>query len=66
VGIDGGYIRLAGHSSRQDGWFEVIVGKSLRDDGRGHSFAYVHTLEYDPAIRCWRFLRRKASARTSR
>jgi hypothetical protein len=39
VGIDGGYIRLAGHSSRQDGWFEVIVGRSLRDDRRGHSFA---------------------------
>jgi DNA-directed RNA polymerase subunit RPC12/RpoP len=56
VGIDGGYIRLAGHSSRQDGWFEVIVGKSLRDDGRGHSFAYVHTLEHEPADRMLAFL----------
>ncbi|SOE86862.1 hypothetical protein SAMN05446935_7379 [Burkholderia sp. YR290] len=56
VGIDGGYIRLAGHSNRQDGWFEVIVGKSLRDDGRGHSFAYVHTLEHEPADRMLAFL----------
>ena len=56
VGIDGRYIRLAGHSSRQDGWFEVIVGKSLRDDGRGHSFAYVHTLEHEPADRMLAFL----------
>ncbi|MEX3845495.1 ISKra4 family transposase [Paraburkholderia sp. BR10882] len=56
VGIDGGYIRLAGHSGRQDGWFEVIVGKSLRDDGRGHSFAYVHTLEHEPADRMLAFL----------
>ncbi|MCP3711800.1 ISKra4 family transposase [Paraburkholderia sp. CNPSo 3274] len=56
VGIDGGYIRLAGHSSRQDGWFEVIVGKSLHDDGGGHSFAYVHTLEHAPAERMLAFL----------
>jgi hypothetical protein len=56
VGIDGGYIRLAGHSSRQDGWFEVIVGKSLRDNGGGRSFAYVHTLEHAPADRMLAFL----------
>jgi hypothetical protein len=56
VGIDGGYIRLAGHSSRQDGWFEVIVGKSQRDDGSGHSFTYVHTLEHEPADRMLAFL----------
>ena len=36
--------------------FEVIVGKSLRDDGRGHSFAYVHTLEHEPAERMLAFL----------
>jgi hypothetical protein len=56
VGIDGGYIRLAGHSSRQDGWFEVIVGNSLRDDGGGQSFAYVHTREHAPADRMLAFL----------
>src|SRR5471032_300149 len=62
VGIDGGYIRLAGHSSRQDGWFEVIVGKSLRDDGRGHSFAYVHTLEHAPVDRMLAFLAQESVA----
>ena len=62
VGIDGGYIRLAGHSSRQDGWFEVIVGKSLRDDGSGHSFAYVHTLEHAPVDRMLAFLAQEGVA----
>jgi hypothetical protein len=63
VGIDGGYIRLAGHSSRQDGWFEVIVGKSLRDDRRGHSFAYVHKLEHKPVDRMLAFLAREGVPR---
>jgi hypothetical protein len=52
VGIDGGYLRLAGHRRRQDGWFEVIVGKSMREQDTGHSFAYVHKLERRPAIAC--------------
>ncbi|UIF88045.1 hypothetical protein KAF44_22660 (plasmid) [Cupriavidus necator] len=39
VGIDGDYIRRAGHR-RHDGWFQVIVGKSMRDQDAGHSFAY--------------------------
>lgn len=52
VGSDGGYFRLAGchgRKSRPDDCFEVIVGKSLRDDGRGHSFGCVHKLEADAA-----------------
>jgi len=59
VGIDGGYLRLAGHRRRQDGWFEVIVGKSMRDQDTGHSFAYVHKLERRPADRMWNFLLRE-------
>lgn len=59
VGIDGGFLRRAGHRRRQDGWFEVIVGKSLRDQDGGHSFAYVHKLERRPADRMWNFLRRE-------
>ena len=35
IGIDGGYIRRAGVTSRQQGWFEVMVGKSQRDDTQG-------------------------------
>lgn len=48
VGIDGGYIRRAGVTSRQEGWFEVMVGKSQRDDTSGSCFAYVQRLEADP------------------
>ncbi|GLC95802.1 hypothetical protein Tamer19_52110 [Cupriavidus sp. TA19] len=53
VGIDGGFLRRAGHRRRQDGWFEVIVGKSLRDQDGGHSFTYVHKLERRPAGRSY-------------
>jgi hypothetical protein len=55
IGVDGGYVRLAGHASRHDGWFEVIVGKSQRDDGEGGCFAYVHRLEPDPSRRMEHF-----------
>jgi hypothetical protein len=56
IGIDGGYVRLAGAKSRQEGWFEVIVGKSQREEGRGRCFAYVHRLERDPSQRMQRFV----------
>ena len=56
IGIDGGYIRLAGRKSRQDGWFEVMVGKSQRRDSHGCCFAYVHRLEPDPTKRMRDFL----------
>ena len=59
VGIDGGYLRLVGHRRRQDGWFEVNVGKSMRDQDTGHSFAYVHKLEHRPADRMMNFLLRE-------
>lgn len=32
VGIDGSFVRHCQSNGRQDSWFEVIVGKSLRDD----------------------------------
>ena len=56
VGIDGGYIRRAGVTSRQEGWFEVMVGKSQRDDTSGSCFAYVQRLEADPPGRMRQFL----------
>ena len=60
VGIDGGYIRLAGRKSRRDGWFEVMVGKSQREDKPGGCFAYVHRLEPDPAARMLRLSQPRA------
>ena len=56
IGIDGGYVRAHDGKTPQEGWFEVIVGKSLRDDGAGQCFAYVHRLEADPAQRMQRFV----------
>jgi len=33
VGIDGGYVHAKDQQSRAEGWFEVIVGKSMSQDG---------------------------------
>src|SRR6266404_680012 len=33
VGIDGGYVHAKDQRSRAEGWFEVIVGKSMSQDG---------------------------------
>ncbi len=41
---------------RQAGWFEVLVGKSLHDDGKGKCFAYVHRQEENPPKRMRQFL----------
>ena len=35
VGIDGGYVKATDAPSRQEGWLEVMVGKSLPPAGRG-------------------------------
>ena len=45
VGIDGGYVKASDAPSRQEGWFEVMVGKSLPRAGAGQVFAFVHRLE---------------------
>ncbi|MGH3984032.1 MAG: hypothetical protein ACRDST_15460 [Pseudonocardiaceae bacterium] len=33
VGLDGGYVHSSAQTSRRDGWFEVIAGKSMPTDG---------------------------------
>ena len=35
IGIDGAYVKATDAPSRQEGWFEVIVGKSLPREGIG-------------------------------
>jgi hypothetical protein len=40
VGIDGGYVKASDAPSRQEGWFEVMVGKSLPRAGSGELFAF--------------------------
>jgi hypothetical protein len=56
VGIDGGYVKASDAPSRQEGWFEVMVGKSLPRAGSGQVFAFVHRLEPKPNERMERFL----------
>ena len=46
VGIDGGYVHARGATSRAEGWFEVIVGKSLPTEGQAKCFSFVQ--QYDP------------------
>jgi hypothetical protein len=41
VGIDGGYVHSSEQTSRQDGWFEVIVGKSITAAGKSKVFGLV-------------------------
>jgi hypothetical protein len=55
VGIDGGHVKASDAPSRQEGWFEVMVGKSLPRAGSGQVFAFVHRLEPKPNARMERF-----------
>jgi hypothetical protein len=41
VGLDGGYVHSCTQTSRTDGWFEVIAGKSMPTDGEAKCFAFV-------------------------
>lgn len=56
VGIDGGYVKASDAPSRQEGWFEIMVGKSLPRASPGQVFAFVHRLEDRPTDRMQRFL----------
>jgi len=47
VGLDGAYVHAKGQPSRTEGWFEVIVGKSLpTQDKKSKCFGFVS--RYDP------------------
>ena len=51
IGIDGAYVKATDAASRQEGWFEVIVGKRLPRQNTGNVFAFVHRLEQKPTER---------------
>jgi hypothetical protein len=51
VGLDGGYVHAREGSNRKAGWFEVMVGKSIPDEGGAKCFAMVHTLDTKPRRR---------------
>jgi hypothetical protein len=57
VGLDGGYVHARDERSRKAGWFEVIVGKSLPDEGTSKCFGFVHTYDTKPKRRLFEVLK---------
>ena len=57
VGIDGGYVH-AKDQSRAEGWFEVIVGKSMSQDGESSKcFGFVSRYDTKPKRRWFEMLK---------
>jgi len=49
IGLDGAYVHAKSQPSRTEGWFEVIVGKSLPTEGRaGRCFGFVSRYDREP------------------
>ncbi|MGH9628977.1 MAG: ISKra4 family transposase [Bryobacteraceae bacterium] len=57
VGLDGGYVHSCEQRSRQEGWFEVIVGKSVPVEGAAKRFAFVNTYDTKPKRRLFEVLK---------
>ena len=57
VGIDGGYVHSRDQKSRQSGWFEVIVGKSIPTEGDAKCFGFVHRYDQKPKRRLFEMLK---------
>jgi hypothetical protein len=56
VGLDGGYIHAREAPSRQEGWFEVIVGKSVPTEGTAKCFGFVQSYDTKPKRRLFEVL----------
>jgi len=56
VGLDGGYVHSCAQTSRKDGWFEVVAGKSMPTDGEPKCFAFVQKIETKPRRRLFEVL----------
>jgi hypothetical protein len=57
VGLDGGFVHAQEQPSRQEGWFEVIVGKSMSAEGPSKCLAFVQTYEEKPKRRLFELLK---------
>ena len=57
VGLDGGFIHAKDQKSRGEGWFEVIAGKSMPEEGAAKCFAYVQTYDTKPKRRLFELLK---------
>jgi len=56
VGIDGGYVHSNNPRSRPEGWFEMIVGKSIKADGTAKCFGFVCGIDRKPRRRLFQVL----------
>ena len=57
VGLDGGYVHASAQTSRTEGWFEVITGKSVKADGDAKVFAFVNKYDTKPKRRLYEVLK---------
>jgi hypothetical protein len=57
VGIDGGYVHARDGDNRKAGWFEVIVGKSVPNDGAAKRFGFVTGYDTKPQRRLFEVLK---------
>ena len=57
VGLDGGFVHAKDQPSRAEGWFEVIVGKSIAVEGDSKCLAFVQTYDQKPKRRLFELLR---------
>lgn len=57
MGLDGGYVHSCDKTSRKEGWFEVIAGKSITAKGAAKCFAFVHRYDTRPKRRVFEVLR---------
>ena len=56
VSLDGGYVHASQRTSRTDGWFEVIAGKSTPAEGSAKCFAFVRSHDTKPKRRLFDLL----------
>ena len=56
VGIDGGYVHSNNPKTKPEGWFEVIVGKSMKADGTAKCFGFVCGQDNKPRRRLFQVL----------
>jgi len=57
VGLDGGYVHCCEQGTQQEGWFEVIVGKSVPAEGAAKRFAFLNTYDTKPKRRLFEVLK---------
>jgi hypothetical protein len=57
VGLDGGFVHAQEQPSRTEGWFEVIVGKSMPAKGPSKCLAFVQIYEEKPKRRLFELLK---------